>query len=149
MVNNVDWRLRCSFKECPIYRHNSRLTDVVPFDDDVTKLCLYNCKGTTAMVHFNRSYHLSSLYCLLQVSFWYIYDTDICSLFFLRRNPYNPFFSVITRSKIPWKSGSINWLFINIASSNRRRSPHSSVRFPDLQTFLVSSLELPYTCGTT
>jgi len=32
VVNNVDWRLRCSSKECPIYRHSSRLTVVVPLE---------------------------------------------------------------------------------------------------------------------
>ena len=57
MVNNVDSQLRYSSKEFLIYRHNSRLTDMVPFDDDVIKLCPYNCEGTTATVHFNTMHH--------------------------------------------------------------------------------------------
>jgi len=86
MVNNIDWWLRYSSKECLIYKHNSHLTNVVLFDDDVTKLCLYNYEGTIMTVYFNTPLKLTQFTIILQANFlWKItFNTLYTNKFLIR-----------------------------------------------------------------
>ena len=79
-----------------------------------------------------------------------IYDTDNCKLFFSFGGEIHPvlFFlwsqDLKFREKMWINKNPHHWLFIDIASSNWRRLPHSSVRWPDLQTFFQNTIYLWY-----